>query len=81
MINLWQYMEVVELANITQRDINDILTIASVIDDKNTYSVETKFDDIKILSNIVQKLGFRYTIISRSDKVEKDQEDHDITKR
>ncbi|KAL2712719.1 hypothetical protein V1478_017674 [Vespula squamosa] len=80
-INLWQHMKVIELANITQRDINDILTIASVIDDKKTYSVETKFDDIKILSNIVKKLGFRYTIISRSDKVEKVQEDHDITKR
>nr|XP_050868441.1 translation initiation factor IF-2, mitochondrial [Vespula vulgaris] len=80
-INLWQYMEVIELANITQRDINDILTVTSIVDNKKTYSIETKFDDIKILCNVVQMLGFRYNIISRPDKVEKDEEDHDITKR
>ncbi|XP_035724519.1 translation initiation factor IF-2, mitochondrial-like [Vespa mandarinia] len=80
-IKLWKNMQVDELANIVQRDINDILTAASIIDNNKTYSAKTKFDDVKILCNIVQKLGFRYDIISISDKVEKVQENHDVIKR
>lgn len=69
------------MANIIQRDINDVLKAASITDDSKRYSVETKFDDVKILSNVIQKLGFRYNIIPMPDTKEKVQEDHDVTKR
>lgn len=69
------------MANIIERDINDVLTAASITDNSKKYSVKTKFDDIKILANVIQKLGFRYNIISAPDTKEKVQEDYDVTKR
>ncbi|KAK2580312.1 hypothetical protein KPH14_012549 [Odynerus spinipes] len=80
-VDIWKNMTVAEVADVLQRDINHVLTAASLTDNQKNYYKTTVFEDIAILASTMKKLGFRYKIIPRPDEPEKVKKDYDVTKR
>lgn len=74
-------MTVSELANSTNRDIDDIIEAISLSGAFERYKRDTVIQDKNILQNAVRKLGVKFKIIPRPDDNDKETEDHDVTKR
>lgn len=74
-------MTVTEVANVTERDINDVITAARISDVRQKYSKTTVFQDLDTLFSTLKKLGYRYKIVPKPDKIAESKKEYDITKR
>ncbi|EGI69934.1 PREDICTED: translation initiation factor IF-2, mitochondrial [Acromyrmex echinatior] len=80
-VDVWNQMTVSELAASAGRDINDVMDAISFSDSSRRYNRNTIVEDPNILYNAVRKLGAKFKVISRSDKIEKNTQNCNVVKR
>ncbi|KAG5346639.1 IF2M factor, partial [Acromyrmex charruanus] len=80
-VDVWKQMTVSELAASAGRDINDVMDAISFSDSSKCYNRNTIVEDPNILYNAVRKLGAKFKVISRSNKMEKNTPNCNVVKR
>ncbi|XP_070160540.1 mitochondrial translation initiation factor 2 [Polyergus mexicanus] len=80
-VDIWNRMTVSELARSAKRDIDDIFEAIFMSDSIRRYDKDTVIEDQNVLYSAVRKLGAKFRVISKPDKVEKDAKDYDAVKR
>lgn len=64
-IEVWENMTVKELADSAKRNINDVLDVLHIVNDRNIYDKNSILSDGHLLSTITKKLGAKSKIISK----------------
>lgn len=80
-VNIWNRMTVSELAESSNRSIDDIREAISLFGSAKHYNKNTVLEDEKVLYNVIRVLGAKYKLIPRPDSTEEKEKDCDVVKR